>query len=150
MTDFAYDTDAAAEPAADTRVEWTQPAPPILSEAVFLRALAADLEDGAPALYSLTFQNASEVHAQLRESTAANLAAWARILGVTSVRLEQHWGSGNHADRYSAASLYAGYRLQVWGAWSDPAAAADEVSYVSYLPVAELDRAFDEPPAVIA
>lgn len=153
MTDFAYDEppeltadysrlpmgradDYVAEPQP---AEWAQPAAPF---AVLLRHLATDFDSGAPTFYSIMFKNSSEVNAQLSEPSPATLSAWARILGVTTVKLEQQWGPSGR-DHYSACGLYAGVQLEVWGAWSPD---HDDPPAVTFIPVAELDRGFDPAP----
>jgi hypothetical protein len=130
-------------------IDWAQPlssAPLTTSPAaVFLRALAAELDAGAPPFYSLTFRTDNQVDAQLaagRDQEPAALSAWARIFGVSTVKREEgHGGSSN--NRYSVASLFAGYRLEVWDAWPD----RDSKGPTTHVPLAEFDRGFDDPPA---
>jgi hypothetical protein len=113
---------------------------------IFLRALAAEIEHGAPKPYCIVL-NRNTATLQLdwhREMPpAAALRMWAEVLGCTSVRVEHNWGSTG--DRYAAEGNLAGFRVEVWNAWSDrPAATAGTAT--SFLPVAELDRGFDDPP----
>lgn len=133
-------------------IDWAQPlsSEPLTAspQAVFLRALAAELEAGAPTFYAVTFRTENQVHAQLaagRNDEPAAILAWARILGVTTIKKEPRAGSTNHA-RYSVASLFAGYRLEVWDAWSTAPEPLEEPA--TYVPIAELDRGFDDPPAL--
>jgi hypothetical protein len=147
----AYDRAATTPPEQPdlSPIHWTQPlssAPLFTSPAaVFLRALAAELDGGAPPIYALTFSSENQVHAQLaagRTEEPAALAAWARIFGVSTVKREERHG-GSNSSRYSVASLFAGYRLEVWDAWPDHTSKGP----TTHVPLAEFDRGFDEPPA---
>ncbi len=134
-------------------IDWAQPlsSEPLTASprAILLRALAAEIEAGAPDPYSITFRTENQVDIQLaagRDQEPAAILAWARILGVTTVKQQAHGGTGH--DRYSIASLYAGYRLEVWDAWSPmPEPATPAATHVPISVLEERGRGFDEPPA---
>jgi hypothetical protein len=117
---------------------------------IFLRAVAAEIEAGAPTSYSIVFGTGSrcaELHLNSSpdgEASGAALRRWATILGCTTVRVEHNWGGGAHGDKYTAEGDLAGYRLAVWACWSQKPAPVKPAT--TFLPVAELDRGFDDPP----
>lgn len=136
-------------------VQWRQPDVEPLPPAgktdlgTALLALAHDIDNGAPAFCSLHVEpGVIEIQLAGNVDQPANMAAWARILGMTSVKVEHNWHS--HGDKYTVESiLCAGWRLRVWDAWKP--AGHQQPSPISYVPVHTLEpRAFDDPPAVIA
>jgi hypothetical protein len=128
---------------AATEIETAETSLPI-----FLRALAAELDGGAPQPYNVTLGGRS-ANMQLEKAPdlagAAALRRWADILGCTSIRVEHNWhGNG---DRYEAEGELGGYPVRVWDCCSD---LPDAGETTSFLPVAELDRGFDDPPLALA
>jgi hypothetical protein len=119
--------------------DFDEPAVPVSPLSVFLRALAAEIDGGAPAPASMT-RFGSRIEIQLETVSAhghmeAALAYWARILDVSEVKVEHRWTTGC-GDRYSVEALFAGYRLEVWNAWKP---AEREAPITTHIPVAELD-----------
>lgn len=112
--------------------------------AVLLRHLATEFDHGAPDLYTIIFESSSVVQAQLNVMTPENLAAWGRILGVVSVKIDHRFNDVAR-NRYSVSSLYAGYQLEVWAAWSPDGEPHQPAT--SFIPLAELGRGFDDPPS---
>lgn len=124
-----------------------QPAQPIEHKvplATALEALAVDIDNGAPAFYGLSV-SPGVIEIQLPASEAseaqAELTAWGHCLGVTSVRVEHDWGT--HGDKYTVEGLLCpGWRLHAWNAWRRP----ESPKPTSHVPLASLERGFDEPP----
>jgi len=143
MTDFAYENFSPPQPESA--------APPVVPPApvaVFLRALAAEIDHGAPAPCVINLHTSGTVEMQLQSGDpaheAAALAAWGVALGVTTFMVEHGW-STRIGDRYSVSSLFAGYRLEVWNAWQPDGIPGKSTSHV---PLEQLNRGFDEPPTL--
>jgi hypothetical protein len=149
-TDFICDHPSHDVPDAPlpTPIEWVQPVEQTTPLGNALRALAVDLDNGAPAPFDISFADAGVIGMQVchagSDDRAGAIVAWAKILGVTTVRVVRNWASSG--DRYEVEGLISeGYRLKVWDAWQE--APAPNGQTIDFVPVALLEpRAFDNPP----